>query len=122
MSFRKILNDNNTIYKNDNILRELPAMEGMFMDSQRVYLTQSELADRWRCSPGTIINYRKKGLLPYFRLPGCSKILYKIDDIERIEQQYLIGKGVDSNLHQIKQLKHQKRERPVVSANRDWRI
>jgi hypothetical protein len=92
------------------------------MDSQKVYLTQTELADRWRCSEGTIINYRKKGLLPYFRLPECSKILYKVDDVEQIEQQNATRKGVDSNSHQNNQLKHQKRERPVVSANRDWRI
>jgi hypothetical protein len=91
------------------------------MDSQRVYLTQSELADRWRCSSGTIINYRKKGFLPYFRLPGCRKILYKIDDIIQIEQQNLIRKGGENN-HQVNQVRHQKREKPVVSAKKEWRI
>ena len=90
------------------------------MDLQRVYLTQAELAERWRCSEGTIINYRKKGLLPFFRLPECSKILYKVEDIEHIEQKNLIREGGDGK-HQVKQLKQQKMEKPVVSA-KEWRL
>jgi len=35
---------------------------GIFMEKidGKIYLKQAELAKRWRCSEGSIINYRKK--------------------------------------------------------------
>jgi hypothetical protein len=90
------------------------------VESEKIYMTQAELAKRWHCSEGTIINYRKKGFLPYFRLPGCSKILYKIYDVEQIEQQYSKRKGDDN--HEHKQVTRQIQGKPVISANKEWRI
>ncbi|PIE59858.1 MAG: terminase [Desulfobulbus propionicus] len=69
------------------------------------YLTQKELAERWRISPGTLINWRRKGILPYFQVPDSSRVLYNIRDIERIEQSHRKEATI---------------RKPV--SNRNWRI
>lgn len=56
-------------------------------------------------SQGTIINWRRKGILPYFQVPDSSRILYSVTDIERIESQYT---------------KEALIEKPI--SNRKWRI
>ena len=40
------------------------------------YLTQQEVADLFRVSPGTVKNWRDAGLLDYFQVPGSSRVLY----------------------------------------------
>ena len=82
------------------------------------FLTQEEVADRFRVSSGTIINWRKKGLLRYFRVSGSTRVLYPIDTVEELEQQ---------SLHQEKEVFRSKkivRERPGISPRqkKDWRI
>ena len=52
------------------------------------YLTQKELAERWQRSEGSIINYRKKGRLACFMLPGSDRPLYPLEQIEVIERRY----------------------------------
>ena len=87
----------------------------------KVFLRQAELAERWGCSQGTIINYRKKGLLPFFRLPESNKVLYPVTEILGIEKQYTRNnsktKGGDSKKAETKKVK------PCVSApKKEWRI
>ena len=82
------------------------------------FLTQEEVADRFRVSSGTIINWRKKGLLRYFRVSGSTRVLYPIGTVEELEQQ---------SLHQEKEvLRPSKliRERPGISPRqqKEWRI
>jgi transposase len=86
--------------------------------NQVKFLTQEEVADRFRVSIGTIINWRKKGLLRYFRVSGSTRVLYPIDTVEELEQQ---------SLHQEREVfKPNKiiRERPEISPRqqKDWRI
>ena len=40
------------------------------------FLTQAELAKRWRASQSCVKNWRDQGLLPFFRLPGSTRVLY----------------------------------------------
>ena len=84
------------------------------------FLTQSELAKRWRITESTIKNWRERGHLPYFRLPESTRILYPVDDVEEVERQHTTqargvvnpGKGAEI-----------KRRKPVVSSkDEDWRI
>jgi hypothetical protein len=86
-----------------------------------VYLTQKELADRYSTSESTIKNWRDRGYLPFMRLPGSTRVLYPLDGILEVEQQYTTP---------AKEVKHRqqsaevKRKKPVISATpkKEWRI
>ncbi|MFO7860036.1 MAG: hypothetical protein ACQETG_05845 [Thermodesulfobacteriota bacterium] len=87
----------------------------------KTFLKQAELAERRCCSQGTIINYRNKGLLPFFQLPESRKVLYHITDILELEEKYTKNntktKGGNSKKAEIKKVK------PCVSApKKAWRI
>lgn len=83
------------------------------------YLTQAELAERWRCAESTVIKYRHKGVISYFQLPGSSKVLYSLDEIEKIENQNTNKKGNDKP----KQPADIKRVKPCKSSDKkEWRI
>jgi DNA-binding transcriptional MerR regulator len=81
-------------------------------------LTQKETARKFRVVQSTIVNWRKKGLLRYIRVPGSSRVLYPIEAVEELERR---------SLHQereVVQPKEIKRERPGISPrqNKQWRI
>ncbi len=86
------------------------------------WITQKQLAKRWQVSPGTIINWREAGQLPFFRLPGSSKVLYPMDEIVEIEHQNT--KQVKEVSNKQKHLTELKRKKPVMSAKpqKEWRI
>jgi hypothetical protein len=85
------------------------------------FLTQTELAKRWRMSQSCVKNWRDRGHLPYFRLPGSTRILYPVDAIEEVEKLHttqareVVTPGKGSEI---------KRRKPVVSSKQDenWRI
>lgn len=85
------------------------------------FFSQGELADRWRVSAGTIINWRKKGLLSYIRLPGSVKLLYPENSVLEVEQNYLNpAKEVE-----LKGRSHeQKAKKSEVAATyvREWKL
>jgi len=85
---------------------------------ERKYLSQKELAQRWNCSQGTIIGYRKKGIISYFQLPETKKINYELKVITEIENQNTIREGGDKKKAEIKRVK------PTVSTppKKEWRI
>lgn len=88
----------------------------------KTYMKQAELAERWRCSQSTIINYRNKGLLSFFRLPESDKVLYPVSEIIDIERKYTInqtkakggGNGYKADIEKV--------EPCVSSPKKDWRI
>ena len=51
------------------------------------YLTQNEVADRFRVTPSTIKNWRDEGKLEYFQVPGSTRVLYPRESIEDFERQ-----------------------------------
>jgi len=82
------------------------------------YLTQQEVAGRFRVAPSTVKNWRERGLLRYFQAPGSSRVLYPIDAVEELEHQ---------SIKQKKEVVAQpkiKRERPRIPARpeREWRL
>jgi DNA-binding transcriptional MerR regulator len=84
----------------------------------KVYLTQAEVAGKFRVTESTVKNWREKGLLQYFRVPGSTRVLYPINTVEELEHQ---------SLHQEKEVirpKEIKRERPGISPKQQkvWRI
>jgi hypothetical protein len=84
------------------------------------FLTQSELAERWKISESSVKNWRERGHLPYFRLPQSSRILYPVDAIEEVEKLHTTpAREVVRNKRQAEI----RRKRPDVSATeKEWRI
>ena len=82
------------------------------------YLTQAEVAGRFRVSQSTVKNWREKGLLRYLRVPGSTRVIYPMDSVEELEKK---------SLHQEKEVLKPskiKRERPEISPRqqKEWRI
>lgn len=90
--------------------------------NEKRYINQRQLAERWDVSPGTIIKWRNEGRVPFFRLPGTSRVLYPIDQILECEQTHT----TTTKEAQREQKEHAelKRKKPVVSAKpfKEWRI
>jgi transcriptional regulator with XRE-family HTH domain len=89
-------------------------------ENEARYMTQEEVARRFRVAPSTIKNWREAGLLGYFQPIGSTRVLYPIETVEEFEEQYTRRAR---NL-EFKRPSEIKREKPVVSANADenWRI
>ena len=54
--------------------------------NNKVWLTQEELAERWRKSPRTLANYRAQGKGPAYSKMG-GKVLYDLQVVEETENQ-----------------------------------
>lgn len=82
------------------------------------YLTQREVADKFRISQSTLKNWREKGLLKYFQAPGSSRVLYPVDAVEELERQSIKREKEVVALPKIK------RERPRIPARpeKEWRL
>ena len=92
--------------------------------NEQMWLTQKELARRWRVSEGTIIKIRKQGVLRFFSLPVTKKKLYSKDEIIRIEQENLTQEVQDRKTRDAHQYTELMRKEPVMSARleKEWRI
>jgi len=87
-----------------------------------VYLTQKELAKRWRVTESTIKSIRDNGGIAHFYPPNSSRVLYPTNEVLRIEAEQLV-----LNKKEVGKRKEQsvtRREKPVISENssREWRI
>jgi DNA-binding transcriptional MerR regulator len=84
----------------------------------RKFLTQGEVACRFRVSPSTIKNWRSRGLLRFFQAPGSSRVLYPLEAVEELERQSL------QKEKEVVRLTGIKRERPQISdkPKKEWRI
>lgn len=83
------------------------------------YLTQSEVADRFRVTQSTVKNWRAKGLIKYFRAPGSSRVLYPVESIREFEQQ-----AIQQEREVVVTPKQNQRKRPKTSTipEREWRV
>lgn len=82
--------------------------------------TQKEVAEYFRVSEGTIINWRKDGIFSCCRMPGKRRVLYYRDEvIEQRDKNSISKKGGDKK-GKLKSVK----EIPVVSTKQKkvWRI
>jgi len=57
-------------------------------DVEKKYLTQQEVAERFRVTPSTVKNWRSKGKLIYFQAPGSTRVIYPREAIEEFERQH----------------------------------
>lgn len=90
-------------------------------EKKQVYLTQKELADRWRLSETAVAEMRKKGNIPYFVPPGSSRIFYPIEEILRIEQERTVYENGEKILKYCKIKLVEKSVNPT-SPKKEWRI
>ena len=85
------------------------------------YLTQEEVALRFRVSQSTIKNWRDKGLLEYLQPTGSTRVLYPRETIEEFETLH----RQRAKVIEFKRSEPVKREEPGLSSNRiqkRWRI
>jgi hypothetical protein len=87
--------------------------------NKQKYMTQKEMAEHFRKTEGTIINWRRKGYFTYFRAPGSNSVLYlreSVEDFERKNTAPSNGKEADNRPKSVI------REKPVISTTKEWRI
>lgn len=91
-------------------------------DGHNTWLTQKELAKRWHVSPSSIINWRNNGKLPFFRVPGSTRVLYPLYEIIALEQQHTTKTKEGPKTR--KQPAELQLKKPVVStkSQKIWRI
>ena len=96
------------------------AIRGAANDSQsalyQTLFTQRELAERFRVSQSTIINWRNRGLLRYLKLPGSSRVLYPVDAIQEFEQQQIVYEK------EVMKNNRSRGKRSKISTITEWRI
>ena len=93
----------------------------MIEKTEKKYLTQKQLAERYSTSESTIKNWRDRGYLPFFRLPGSNRVLYPLDGIIEAELQFTTPAKEVKNRQQSAE---RKRKKPVISTTpkKEWRI
>lgn len=89
---------------------------------EKKFLSQRELAERWRRTESSIKNFRDRGHLPYFRLPGSARVLYPVEAVKELERQHT--KSAREVVPKRIKASEMQRVKPVVSSNQDedWRI
>jgi uncharacterized protein YjcR len=89
-------------------------------DLEKKYMTQQEVAERFRVSPSTIKNWRDQGRLDYFQPDWSSRVLYPVGSIEDFERQHT----KKAKVIEFKKPAEIKRIKPEVSAKpqKEWRI
>ena len=89
-------------------------------DLDKKYMTQEEVALRFRVSPSTVKNWRDAGLLEYFQPPGSTRVLYPREAIEEFERQHT----KKAKVLEFKRPAEVKKGKPEVStkSQREWRI
>ena len=81
------------------------------------FLTQQEVAEYFRVSQGTIINWRNQGLLSYWRVPVGKTVLYFRDEIKDFRNQNTtLKKGGGASENKI--VVRKRKEKPSVSPNK----
>jgi hypothetical protein len=83
------------------------------------YLTQKEVAAKFRVTAGTVKAWREAGHLTYLQAPGSARILYPLQGILEFERRFT---RQATNIERSKPAA--KKEKPEVStkSQREWRI
>lgn len=91
------------------------------MERKEVLWTQGEVAAHFRVVPGTVKNWRDRGLLSYWQAPGSTRILYRREEVLAFQEKNTSSatkKGGSKALG----LKRNHKGKHVVSSIEDWRI
>jgi len=89
-------------------------------NEQDKYFTQAEVAKRFRRAESTILNWRKDGMLSFFRPPGKRSVLYLKSEIEDLERQHTtIRKGGGAR---AKPKPTKKKPDVSTTSNKKWEV
>jgi transposase-like protein len=85
-----------------------------------LYLTQAEVAKRFRVTAGTVKAWRDAGHLTFFQAPGSARILYPLQGILEFEGRCIR----QSKSSERKKSAEVKKGKPEVSpkSKKEWRI
>lgn len=87
-----------------------------------VYFTQKELAQRWRVTEATIKNIRENGGIPFFLPPNSSRVLYPVNEIVKIEQNQLNLTTKEERKQKRPAVSKRKKSVNSTNPNKEWRI
>lgn len=82
--------------------------------------TQQEVADYFRVVPGTVKNWRLRGLLTYWQPPGSKRVFYFRDDVKSFREKFT--KNLKGDKGGDQQNTEKTKGKPVVSAKVKWRV
>ena len=87
---------------------------------EKKYLTQQEVAERFRVSPSTIKNWRDQGKLDYFQPDWSSRVLYPVESVEAFEARHTKRAEIEAP----ECVAEIKREKPGMSSRpeKEWRV
>jgi len=88
--------------------------------SKKKYMTQQEVAEYFGVSVGTVINWRKAGLLDFFRAPKSTRVMYPTESVLEFERR-CIHRVEPPRRHRVVD---EMRKRPGMSSKprKKWRI
>jgi predicted site-specific integrase-resolvase len=88
--------------------------------SDKIYLTQTEVAQRFRVSPSTIKNWRDQGKLEYFQVDGSTRVLYPVESVGAFERRFTRREKVIERRKsaEVKREAHGMSSKP----KKEWRI
>lgn len=81
------------------------------------YLTQAEVAARFRVTQSTIKNWRDQGKLEYFQPDGSTRVLYPREAVEQFERRFTKRAKIKLKPAEIKREDH-----GISSTVGEWRI
>ena len=83
------------------------------------FLTQKEVAELFRVSTNTIGNWEKRWFFSRWQAPGSTRVLYLSDEVRDFLDKNLKPRGEGAKPKKINGIK---KERPVISSNRKWKV
>lgn len=78
------------------------------------FYTQKEVAEMFRCSKGTVIDWSKKGHFDVWRSPENGRVLYTIESVDRFCQEHFEQR--------IKKTINPKTIKPSEKPSKDFKV
>ena len=82
--------------------------------------TQQEVAKYFRVVPGTVKNWRDRGLLSYWQAPGSTRVFYFSDEIKDFKENHTNPR--EGGDRQTKLTDRRKPVVPTTSKKNKWEV
>lgn len=93
--------------------------EGLF---ESELWTQNEVANYFRVVPGTIKNWRERGLLSYWQAPGSTRILYRKEEVLAFQEKNITSTAKKGGNKAIGLGRVSMGKSVISTVEDDWRI
>jgi len=91
------------------------------MEGKEDLWTQGEVAAHFRVVPGTVKNWRDRGLLSYWQAPGSTRILYRREEVLAFQEKNTTSAAKKGGKKAL-EVKRNNKGKHVLSSIKDWRI